>query len=452
MNMPAFHFGKKRFRIFAACAFAGLLCLPPAFAQESVYHKPEIPIQPFKADQLPSWLGFDGQLRGRTEDQDSLNFVPGKERLYELTRVRGGITVRPLSWLTGYMQFQDTHALGLPLRDVSSNMRNVFDLFQGYLDFHYKPVQIFAGRQELKFGDERVIGISDWTNNSRTWDGFDMRIGDKDRVDIFSTSVVMVHPSSLDTHGAGLTFHGVEANINSLLPKTSLQPFVIVHALPRVTSQQGIAGTQTEVTPGFAFETTLPRGFSASGTGDLQRGSYSNDSIHAGAAIIRGAYTAPLAWKPKLEGEYDYATGNAHTNPFRYSTYDQEYPSNHNAFGLVDLFGFQNIKQDRLSFSLAPRKNLSMLFQGGSLHVASIRDGVYSGSGSAYFKAPLVGFTHDGIGSEFDASAKYTYKKYFVTEIGVGHLFPGYVMTTSNHGAPLTLAYLQFVYRFKANE
>ncbi len=125
-----------------------------------------------------------------------------------------------------------------------------------------------------------------------------------------------------------------------------------------MASQQGVVGNQTEVTFGSYYETKLPLGFDSSGTGDLQRGSYSNDSIHAGAAIVRGGYgTKRLPWQPHLEVEYDYATGNPHTNADRIGTYDQEYPSNHNAFGLVDLFGFQNIKQDRLSLQLTPRSN-----------------------------------------------------------------------------------------------
>jgi hypothetical protein len=40
-------------------------------------------------------------------------------------------------------------------------MRDSFDLRQGYLDFHYKPAQLIAGRQELRIGDERVVGLSD---------------------------------------------------------------------------------------------------------------------------------------------------------------------------------------------------------------------------------------------------------------------------------------------------
>jgi hypothetical protein len=436
--------------LVAVFAMAGLV--PAAFGQRELYPQKEGVQQPFHFDEIPKWMTLDMELRGRTEDQTSLGYVSGKDRLYELTRAWGGLTVRPTDWLTGYLQFLGTHALGLPVRDVAANMRDTFDFRQGYLNFHYESAQLLVGRQELKFGDERVVGISDWTNNSRTWDGADFRIGSKDRIDFFTTSVVTIYPTSLDKHGAGLTFHGVEGNIQSLLPKTSIQPFVLIRALPRVISQQNIPGSETEATFGSYYDTRLPHGFTSSGTGDLQRGSYSNDSIHAGAAIIRGGYVAAnQPWKPHIEGEYDYATGNPHTNPFRIGTYDQQYPSNHNAFGLVDLFGFQNIKQDRLNVSLAPKGNLLLLFQAESLHVASIRDGIYAGAGNSLFNAPAGGFLHDGIGSGFDASTKYIYHQSYVVNIGVGHFFPGYVMTSAGHGAPLTLAYLQFTYRFRVD-
>jgi hypothetical protein len=425
-------------------AFASSGC-----AQQALYPLKEGIVQPFHSRENPR-LTLDMELRGRTEEQTSLGYILGKDRLYELTRVWGGMTVVPTNWLTIYGQFMDLHALGLPLQDTATNMRDTFDLRQGYLDFHYKPVQLTVGRQELRIGDERVVGISDWSNTSRTWDGFYMRIGDVNQLNIFSTSVVTIHPTSLDKHGAGLTFHGVNAKLATYLPHTSIEPFVLVHALPRVTSQQGVVGSQTEVTFGSYYQTKLPLGFDSSGTGDLQRGSFSNDSIHAGAAIVRGGYgTKRLPWQPHVEAEYDYATGNPHTNPGRIGTYDQQYPSNHNAFGLVDLFGFQNIKQRRLSLQLTPRSDLLVLFQGGSLHAATIHDGIYSSAGASLIAAPSGGFKRDDIGSEFDASAKYIYHKSFVTNIGVGHFFPGEMMTTKKHGAPLTYAYLGFTYRFK---
>ena len=132
-------------------------------------------------------------------------------------------------------------------------------------------------------------------------------------------------------------------------------------------------------------------------------------------------------------------------------TYDQQYPSNHNAFGLVDLFGFENIKQVRGNLDLKPAANLSLLFQAGSLHVTTVRDSVYNGSGSAVVKAPAAGFASDGIGTEFDASAKYLLRKYVLVNAGVGHFFPGGVMTHGAKGAPLTLVYFGLTYRFRIN-
>jgi len=210
---------------------------------------------------------------------------------------------------------------------------------------------------------------------------------------------------------------------------------------------------ETEATFGTYWDANLPHGFDTSGTVDLQRGAYSNDSIHSGAAILRAGYGAEkLPWKPHLEGEYDYATGNRHTNPLRVGTYDQQYPSNHNAFGLVDLFGFQNIKQDRVNLSFTPDRNFHLLFQGGSLHLASVQDGVYNGGGIRQFSAPAGGFAHDDLGSEFDASAKYIFHRSIVVQAGVGHFFPGSVATSSGHGAPLTLGYFQLTYRFRISK
>jgi hypothetical protein len=441
-------------RISAAAAvfsFASFATSAVAHAQQALYPLKEGIVQPFNYQEMPSWMKLDFELRGRTEDQSSLGEVQNKDRAYELTRVWGGVTVVPANWLTFYAQFLDTHALGLPLNDTAANMRDVFDLRQGYLNFHYRPAQLLVGRFEMRIGDERVVGISDWTNNSRTWDGAYLRIGDVNQLNIFTTSVVTVHPSSLDTHGAGLTFHGVHAKLATYVPHTDIEPFVLIKAEPSVKGLEGGAGTETEVTFGSYYNTHW-YGFDSSGTGMLQRGTYGADSIEAGAAIVRGGYGADrLPWKPHLEYEYDYATGNDHSNLNHWSTFDQQYPSNHNAFGLVDLFGFQNIKQDRVNLQLTPKQNLLVLFQGGSLHVATVHDAVYSSAGSSLIAVPTGGFKGDGIGSEFDASAKYIYKKSFVTNLGVGHFFPGEVVTEGlpTKHAPLTYAYISFTYRFK---
>jgi hypothetical protein len=366
--------------------------------------------------------------------------------------VYGGLEVRPAKFLTGYIQFIDTHALGLPLKYVAANMRDSFDVRQAYLEFHLEQAKIFAGRQELKYGGERLVGISDWTNNSRTWDGFLGRIGDKNRLDVFATSVVAVHPTSLDKHGAGLTFFGAVGTVGSWVPHVAIQPFVYVKAFPRVQSQQNIFGTQTTVTPGAEVSGNLPGGLYVDALGALQRGSYSNDSIHSGAGYVKAGYTAPKwYWKPRFVGEYDYSSGNKRHDLQRFGTFDQQYPSNHNAFGLTDLFGFQNIEQERMNLDLTPVKRITLLFQQEWLQVDSRQDNVYSGSASTLVKAPAGGFLSGDIGREFDASGKWAINDYVVMNAGVGHFSPGTLMRENNHGAPLTLAYISITYRFKVD-
>lgn len=391
-------------------------------------------------------------LRERTESQTSINYQSGNAQVYDLTRVRGGLEVRPLKWLTGYIQFQDTHALGLPLEFVAGNMRDSFDARQAYLELHVSKLKIFAGRQELKYGDERLVGISDWTNNSRTWDGFLARIGDKNRLDLFSTSVVDVNPTSLDKHGDGLTFHGAVGTIETWVPHTTIQPFVYVKAFPSVTGQQGIKGSETAVTPGAEITGRLFGWFDYNALGALQRGSYSNESIHASVGYIKAGYSAlRVPWKPRLRAEYDFASGNSGRDPKRMGTFDQQYPSNHNAFGLTDLFGFQNIKQDRINLDLNPARHLTLLIQQEWLNVASVHDNVYSGPAGVVIAPPAGGFLSDTLGREFDAAGKYVFHDYWVVNAGVGHFSPGGLMTQNGHGAPLTIGYLSLTYRFKVN-
>ncbi len=406
--------------------------------------------QPFHLNGMPTWATIAFDLRERTDGMTALDYTSGNGRAYEETREWGSLELRPTSHLTVYGQFVDTHALGLPLKYVSATQRDVFDLRQGYVEFHYQPVELFAGRKELRFGQERLIGISNFTNTSRTFDGFYGRIGDQNRLDLFSTSVVIVHPTSLDTHGAGLTFHGAYATLDKLVPKTSIEPYVVIHAIPRVESQLGVYGSETRVTPGIEVVGGLPHNFDYDVFGNFQRGSYSTESIHAGSTIDKLSYTATtLPWVPRIGGEYDYATGNDLFHTQRWSTYDQSYPSNHNAFGLLDLFGFQNIRQERLNIDLEPVNKVHVLIQQNFLNLATAKDGVYNGSATEFIKPPVGGFSSTDIGKEFDASAKYTFHKYWVFDTGVGHFLAGAAMHQGKDGEDQTFGYLSLVYRFR---
>jgi len=211
---------------------------------------------------------------------------------------------------------QDAHALALPVRFVASNMRDTFDFRQAYLRLDISKTTTFVGRQELRFGDERLIGISDWTNTSRTFDVIRTVIGNPDnRLDLFSGSVVQIRPNELDTTRGGFYLHGAYATLTTLVPHVRLEPYVLMKT-PTVASRQGILGRETLVAPGIRITGKLPANFDYGLEGVLERGAFANDSIRASAGYVKAGYTLhSLPWRPHLQAQYDYASGDPRRDP-----------------------------------------------------------------------------------------------------------------------------------------
>jgi hypothetical protein len=425
-----------------------LVMLPIAQAQKT---QEVSSLQDATTEDLPNWLSLDLELRSRTEAQTAINFLPGISPLYDLTRLRIGVGVKAPKYFSAYLQTQDSHALGLPLRYVASNMRDFFDVRQAYLRLDIAKTTTFVGRQEMRFGDERLIGISNWTNNSRTFDVIRTVIGNpENHIDLFSGSVVQVRPTQLDTARGGFDLHGAYATLTTLVPQVRLEPYVLMKT-PKVTSRQGIVGRETLVAPGIRMTGKLPAHFDYSLEGVLERGAFANDSIRASGGYVKAGYTLQfLPWRPHIQAEYDYASGDPRRNPSVVRTFDQFFPSNHDVFGLTDVFGWQNIVQKRLNIDLHPAKSLYVLLHGETLDVASTNDSVYSSGGGVLVHPPSGGFGSNRIGTEVDGALQYAWKRVpLLWELGIGHFWPGALMSANNHDTQLTLAYFQLTYRLK---
>jgi len=420
-----------------------------AIAQYARY--PEIVggVQSIDNRKLPRWLTLDASIRERAEYQSAINFVSGNRPFYGLTRVRLGARFHPSDWFVAYIQLHDTRSFALTSSNIASNMKDTFDIRQALISLRRGKTQLIIGRQPLKFGDERLVGISDWTDVSRTFDAIDLRYGTDNRVDFFTSSVVNICATCLDRSPGGLHFHGVTGSLNSWIPHTSISPYLYVKTNNGVTNRLGRHGTETEFTLG-AFEAgDLPSHFFHSAQIAIQRGSYAGQPIDSLAGIIKGGYVAKWGpWAPELSMAYEYASGDRGEGSEKIRTFDQLYPSNHNAFGLVDVFGWQNIKQRRIDLTSKPTPNLTLLLQARSLHLSSRADAIYSGSGGVIVVSPKGGFQSDSLASEIDFSGKYVVHKDVVFNAGIGHLFPGRAMTSSKAGVPLTLGYFSITYRF----
>ena len=122
---------------------------------------------------------FGGEVRVRYEDKEnagdgsspSVDFMkvppPGQfnDNNYFLVRTRVHLGYTPVNWFTAYVGGRDAYSDSD--RRNPSKSEDRCDLEQAWLklgDPKEFPLTAKVGRQELAYGDERMVGRSDWSN------------------------------------------------------------------------------------------------------------------------------------------------------------------------------------------------------------------------------------------------------------------------------------------------
>jgi hypothetical protein len=404
-------------------------------------------------DEFPHWLHFSGEYRIRPEEHTAYSFTPGKNDGFVLSRLRLNIELRPTSWFSTFVQAQDSEAGGIQPAHITPSVKDVFDLRQAYLEFRDGEKGWFRlriGREEFRYGQERLIGVSDWTNAPRVFDAVRLTIGpEKAHVDVFTSAVVVNYPTSFDTHPGGFTFHGIYGSLSDLVPKAKVEPYVLWKALPVVTSEEGKVGHENLWTYGFRWIGKLPFGFDYTTEAAKQGGNYSTDSIQSwGGYAIAGYSPSHVPLKPRFSAQYDYASGDNKKKDGIVGTFDQLYPSNHDVFGLVDLFGWRNIRQMRAGLGVKPTSRLGVNFDFRDLMLANRHDSLYGSTGSVLVKVPTAGAAHVDIGQEPELSTVYLLRRNITTGAGYAYLFAGRFLTENTPGERATIVYVFTTYRF----
>lgn len=415
------------------------------------------PITAFPAtlvnEEFPRWLRFSGEYRIRPEEHTAYSFTPRANDGFVLSRLRLNIEVKPAPWFSMFVQAQDSEAGGIQPSHVTTSIKDVFDLRQAYLEFRTGEKSWFRlriGRQEFRYGQERLIGVSDWTNAPRVFDAVRLTLGpEKAHVDVFTSAVVVNHPESFDTHPGGFTFHGIYGSLSDVVPKATIEPYVLWKALPVVTSEEGKIGDENLWTYGFRWLGKLPRNFDYTAEAARQGGNYSGDKIQAwGGYGIAGYTILRLPLKPRFSAQYDYASGDNKKKDGVVGTFDQLYPSNHDVFGLVDLFGWRNIRQVRAGVAVKPTSRLNVSFDFRDLYLANTHDSLYGSTGSVLVKTPATGALHDDIGQEPEIQTTYALRKNITTGAGYAYLFAGRFLTENSPGERATIVYIFMTYKF----
>ncbi len=393
-------------------------------------------------EELPSWLQFSGEYRARVEGFEGGGFKPDNSDAYVLSRLRLNASIKPAPWFRIVGQAQDARVFGNDRVADAPPYQNTMDLRLAYAEVGRGDgiFVIRAGRQELDFGEQRLVGSLPWTNVTRSFDAIRATFRKRGfRLDAFASSVVVAQDGLLDHHLQGSNLHGLYGGLEKLVPNAVVEPYVFW----RVASRQKL----DTKTGGVRWVGKLPGKFDYGTEMALQRGDLAVSHVSAWAGHWVVGRTFAGAWQPRAFVEYNYASGDRDPRDDRTQTFDQLYPTGHDKLGLADQVGWRNIRDVRVGVEAKPVKLLKASAVAHSWHLASAADGLYNAAGAIIARsASASAGTH--VGEELDVQGAWSVSKEIQVGAGVGHIFPGEFLKRTTPGKAYTFPYLMAAWSF----
>ena len=201
--------------------------------------------------QLNSWLQLRGEFRGRLEGFDGGGFKPDNSDGYMLDRFRINATVAPSKTAKFVVQVQDARVFDKATGGSAVPFRDTIDLRMAYGEFGGASNMVRAGRQELAFGEQRLIGHLNWVNVARSFDGVRATIARTPfKFDAFAASVVTIQPDSFDESGHGNRLYGFYGSAPTFIPNATVEPYLFWRKSEGVPIETGGLGHIHQATIG----------------------------------------------------------------------------------------------------------------------------------------------------------------------------------------------------------
>ena len=345
-----------------------------------------------------------------------------------------------------------------------------FDLHQLYftLGNHKEfPVSLKVGRQELSYGEERLVGAFAWNNIGRVFDAAKLRWQNEwFAAEAFSGWTVIPESQRFNEPNTQDWFSGVDA-ISMKIPKTILEGYFFARNVTRGAlnydespqfpqpSARDIytVGGRLKNKPGEIgnWDYTLE--------GAYQFGDYAANYTaprlrqDAFMFVAQGGYTFADLWaSPRLGLEYSYGSGDDNAKDGIHGTFENLFPTNHKFYGYMDFASLQNLQDVRAILQLKPTPRSSVAVEGHGLWLANKNDAFYNVAGGARTTGGYGVNPNNGnfLGTEVDVIGGYAVTRNAQLEGGYGHFFTGeYIdQSVASGGKNADWVYLQTTIKF----
>ncbi|HEX7941338.1 MAG TPA: alginate export family protein, partial [Gemmatimonadaceae bacterium] len=299
-------------------------------------------------------ITFIGEVRSRSEWDAPGG--PAAADLFSILRTRFGARVEPTAGVSVVLQLQDSRVLGTETNSRVASTVDQFDLHQGYLQlagaWRASDLALRAGRQEIIFGNERLVGAANWTNSGRTFDGVRALAsakgpGGADRWSATAFAAIMEEN--------GRRFGGVTAG-SPTLPDHFVAGAYLTRGAPQKTgadvtllydggAQYRSFANADRATLDARLRAAIPAGLRLELEGAAQSGTQSvvaAGGVQSGQRVrawLLGARLARSVRRAVLTVGLDALSGDATPNDGEYTAFSTMFATNHPYYGLMDVIG-----------------------------------------------------------------------------------------------------------------
>ncbi len=314
------------------------------------------------------------------------------------------------------------------------------------------PVSLKVGRQELNYGDERLVGAFVWNNLGRVFDAAKVRWQTPwFAAEAFTSKLVLPDDNNFNLWNDYDYFHGLYIT-STKIPKNWSEFYFLSRnasadaARPGANSPFTVGSARDIYTVGFRFRSATNEwgnwDYTVESAG--QFGHFNDPAIpdptvrsleHQAYAAYAGAgYT----WResvltPRLGAEVNYASGDSNPVDGKHETFENLFPTNHKFYGFADFASLQNLVNLRLMSSIKPRARLTLLAEGHLFWLADTHDSFYNvggarrggikpTNGQGYGINPEAG---SFVGSEVDIVESWAVSPFLNIEGAYAHFFRG---------------------------
>lgn len=346
-----------------------------------------------------AWITFGGSMRLRGIETHGFQFS-GADAMrddYSEWRVLASADAwvgRTAGWhARAFAEWRDAQGFGRTLPGgVRVAEADRSDWQDRFAELGHGRNGVRVGRQDIALGRERLVGIADWTNSRRSFEGARVIAGrGQYQLDGYDGRVVQVRTNAPDRADAtshlryGMLSYAARpapalAKPSSSAGRTRWRVGGWQAYLIDAESQSG--ATRRVTTGGRSWwERRAERTeWTAEVEAAVQRGRLGTRDLRAWFAVGEGSVTwRSRRWSPSLNAGIDIASGsNAADSATRAGTFAPPYATAHGTNGIADVFGRGNLLERRIGLGARPSPRVQLTLT--ARHFSRVRtdDGVYS--------------------------------------------------------------------------